>query len=134
MHLIISLHFKLCYRGHIPRYIQHSRSINEFQNRMNIPSHTLQCTVCGCIVECNFPIYLFSSYQALKAIDTHARTVIDIRCPMHIQTHEQMGAHVPSLHNDSNSMSQKNCQNLIKDLCIQNLPSLVGNSNDIVGR
>ena len=54
---------------------------------------------CGCIVECNFPIY---PRLASKAIDTilGRGSVIDIRCPMHIQTHEQMGAHVPSLFKD----------------------------------
>ena len=35
------------------------------------------------------------------------RTVIDIRCPMHIQTHEQMRAHVPSLPNDRYHVVQK---------------------------
>ena len=50
------------------------------------------------------PIYSLASVESHRY---HARTVIDIRCPMHIQTHEQMGAHVPSLLNDRYHVVQK---------------------------
>ena len=61
------------------------------------------------------PIYSLASVESHRY---HARTVIDIRCPMHIQTHEQMGAHVPSLLNDRYNVVQKKVLSAIsfKDL------------------